>query len=102
VALPGSGLRVRACPWSSAVPSSWPPCSLRWWRLRHRGATPSGAIDSAIATWTISGRGSGKLRIQGFSNHYCGSLWIVLVTCGFRDCERWSSVVFGGCSGCVL
>ncbi len=48
--------------WSFAIPSSWPPCSSRrwcqWWRLRHRGATPSGAVDSGDAAWTISGRGS--------------------------------------------
>jgi hypothetical protein len=46
-----------------SVPSSWPPCSSRrrcqWWRLRHRSATPLGAVDSGDATWTISGRGSG-------------------------------------------
>ena len=44
-----------------SVPSSWPPCSscwwCQWWRLRHRSATPSGAIDTTNTTWTISGRG---------------------------------------------
>jgi len=33
---------------------------VKWWRLRHRGATPSGAIDTANATRTVSGRGSGN------------------------------------------
>jgi len=48
-----------------SVPSSWPPCSSRRrcqrWRLRHRSATPSGAVDSGDAKWTISGRGNGEL-----------------------------------------
>ena len=49
-------------PAPTPVPSSWPPCSSRWWcqwwRLRYRGATPSGAIDFGEATWMIFGRGS--------------------------------------------
>ncbi len=60
-----------------SVPSSWPPCSSRrWcqrWRLRHRSATPSGAVDSGDATWTISGRRGGDLepKILGLP------LWVV-------------------------
>src|SRR5947209_19676002 len=87
--------------WSSAVPSSWPPCSLRrrcqWWRLRHRGATPSGAVDSGDAAWTISGRGSGDpeplilgpwswlfvdnadyLRVSATANAHCLQLFAVI------------------------
>ena len=30
----------------------------RWWRLRYRGAMPSGAINIADATWTLSGEGA--------------------------------------------
>jgi hypothetical protein len=30
------------------------------WRLRHRGAMPSGAMDSGDAAWMIVGRGSGN------------------------------------------
>jgi hypothetical protein len=32
----------------------------QWWRLRDRGATPSGAIDSSDAAWMIVGRGSSE------------------------------------------
>jgi hypothetical protein len=31
--------------------------------------------------------------IQGFLDRGGGCLWIVLITCGFRDCKRSSSVV---------
>jgi hypothetical protein len=45
-----------------SVSSSWPPCSSRRrchrWRLHHRSATPSGAVDSGDAAWRISGRGT--------------------------------------------
>jgi hypothetical protein len=42
---------------------SWAGCSSRRrcqrWRVRHRGAMPSGAVDSGDGAWMISGPGSG-------------------------------------------
>ena len=47
---------------------SWPLCSSRWWcqwwRLRHRGATPLGAIDAADAAWTMFGEGAATPNLQ--------------------------------------
>jgi hypothetical protein len=42
--------------------------------LRHRSATPLGAVDSGDVTWTISGRGNSDAnpRILG------RSLWVVV------------------------
>ena len=44
-----------------SVPSSWPPCSSRRrcqrWRLRHRSATPSGAVDSGDAARLLDEEG---------------------------------------------
>jgi hypothetical protein len=65
-----------------AGPSSWPPCSsswwCQWWRLRHRGATPSGAIDPGDAAWMILGRRSGDPEPAD-------SRTVVVVVCGYRS-----------------
>jgi len=83
---------------------SWPLCSSRWWgqwwRLRHRSATPLGAIDAAGATWTILGEGAAtpNLQILGLS------LWLLVDSADYLRLPQlqsarclWSSSVIWKC-----
>jgi len=47
--------------------------------------------------WASPGPSGGRTRTQGFSDCRSGYLWIVPITCLFRECKRSLSVVFLGC-----
>lgn len=63
--------------------------------LRHRRATPLGAIDSDGVTNTILAEGA-VAHIQGFSDYCRSRSWIVVISYMFRYCKRSSSAVVIG------
>jgi hypothetical protein len=93
-----------------SVPSSWPPRSSRrrcqWWRMRHRSATPSGAVNSGDVTRTIFGRGSGDpepkdsqtVVVVGCGQHPLAACFATANAHHLRlDGVRWRSLVTEKC-----
>jgi hypothetical protein len=70
---------------------------VQWWRLRHRGATPSGVMDTADVMWTVSRRRGGDPEPTDSPTAVVVVSWIASITCDFRDCKRLLSAVLWGC-----